>query len=211
MVIYRKCIIYNLISYNMKLTFYIYLLFLFSLLLFSFKEGFELNMPSVGPSIGEYQYLNPNTTATVLDADTQTEFTRVWNVTTAFLPEWNLEKTPALLNSLMPFATIDEFIYYSKNKKWPYGSYITKYLKNNTEDVLKIANKPTITTTDQIQQIYSTRYFYALFILPTESKQNPQPVSFDIFAGRKNNSVSTDVKGLSSENMTKLKSVCSSI
>jgi hypothetical protein len=173
----------------MKPKFYVYLLFLFSLLFFSFKEGFELNMPSmpsVGPSIGEYDFLKPIDPATVLDTTTETDFKKVWNESSAFLPEWNLEKTPALLKSLMPFATIDEFKYYSKNKKWPYGSYITKYLNTNKDDVLKIANKPTITTIDQIQQIYSTRYFYALFILPTESKQNPQPLSFDIFAGRKN-------------------------
>lgn len=189
----------------------LFFLFLLSLLYFTtFREGFDV--PSIGgPSIGEYDFLKPNDTATVLDTTTETDFKKVWNESSAFLPEWNLEKTPALLNSLKSFANAEEFKYYSKNKKWPYGSYISKYLTDNKDNVFKILNKPTITTTEQVQQIYSSRYFYATFILPTESKQSPQPLSFDIFVGRKNTSGSTDVKGLSSENLTKLKSICSSI
>lgn len=195
----------------MKLKFYVYLLFLFSLLFFSFKEGFELNMPSVGPSIGEYDFLKPIDPATVLDTTTETEFKKAWNESSAFLPEWNLEKTPMLLNSLKSFANAEEFKYYIKNKKWPYGSYLTKYLTNNKENVFKLLNKPTITNEEQVQKIFSSRYFYIICMMDAESKQNPQPLSFDIFVGRKNTSGSTDVKGLSSENLTKLKSVCSSI
>jgi len=183
--------------------------FLLSLLYFTtFREGFD--MPSIGSSIGEYDYLKPLDTPTVLDKNTETQFITVWNESTSFYPEMNLEKNPETLKSYLSFATKEEFEYYNKNKNWPYGSYIINYLKTNIDDVIKALNKPTITNKEQIQQIFSTRYLYAVFILPKEVGQSPKPLSVEIFTGKKNTSGSA-VKELSSDNFTKLKSICSSI
>lgn len=195
----------------MKVMFF---LFLVTLLYFElFREGFD--MPSIasigGPSIGEYDYLKPLDTPTVLDTTTEAQFKKVWSETTAFYPEMDLEKNPETLKSLLAFATKEEFEYYSKNKKWPYGSYMTNYVKTNIDDIIKRMNKPTVTTKEQIQQLLSTRFIYAIFIAPVEVVKSPQPLSVEIFTGKKNADGSTGVKGLSSENLTKLKSVCSTI
>ena len=191
----------------MKVMFF---LFLVTLLYFElFREGFD--MPSIGSSIGEYDYLKPLDTPTVLDTNLEAQFKKIWNETTAFYPEGNLEKSPEMLKSQLSFATNEEFEYYTKNKKWPYGSYMTNYVKTNIDDMIKRLNKPTVTTKEQIQQLFSTRLVYAIFIAPVEAGKSPQPLSVEIFTGKKNADGSTGVKGLSSENLSKLKSVCSTI
>jgi hypothetical protein len=169
-------------------------------------------LPSIGgPSIGEYDYLKPVDPATVLDATTETDFKKVWNETiTPLYPEWSLDKNPSIVNGIKSYATAEEFKYYIQNKKWPYGSYLTNYATNNKDNVLKGMNKLTVTTTEPVQQIYPTRLFYSDFMMVSESKQSPQQVSVEIFSGKKNTG-STDDKGLSSDNFTKLKSICSSI
>lgn len=118
--------------------------------------------------------------------------------------------------SLKTYATAEEFKYYIQNKKWPYGSYLTNYATNNKDNVLKGVNKLTVTTIEQVQQIFPTRFFYARFVMTTESKQSPLPISNDIYTGKSQPSTDSSVpssstSSLSPDNFTKLKSICSSI
>lgn len=180
----------------------------------TFREGFDLS--SIGASIGEYDYLKPVDPATVLDETTEADFRKVFSETiTPIYPEWSLGKVPTLIASLKTYASAEEFKYYIQNKKWPYGSYLTNYLTNNKDNVLKSVNSITVTTTEQVQQIFPTRFFYGRFIMSTESKQSPLPVSNDIFTGKAQPPTSisptTSSSSLSPDNYTKLKSICSSI
>ena len=194
--------------YTMKVL--LFFLFLLCLLFTTFREGFEL--PSIGGSIGEYDYLKPVPTPTVLDTTTETDFINAYSTATSAFPAFNPKTNTAFLKSLKTDVTVDEFKYYITNNKWPYGSYITNYITTNKDAVLARFKAWNITTLDDLQKLFPTRTVYAICINPLESTITPLPVSNNIFTGKSDSSVpSSSTSSLSPDNFTKLKSICSSI
>jgi hypothetical protein len=195
----------------------LFFLFLLSLLYFTtFREGFDL--PSIGASIGEYDYLKPVPTPTVLDTTTEQDFINAYSTTTSSIfPSFNPKTNGAIMPSFKKGITLEEFQYYIKNNKWPYGSYITNYITTNKDDVLTRVKPWNVKTLDDIQKIFASRSVYDICINPLESKMTPLPISNDIYTGKSqppstDSSVpSTSTSSLSPDNYTKLKSICSSI
>ena len=172
----------------------------------SFREGFDTG------AIGEYAYLKPHEN-TVLDATTESEFSNAFNNTTSFNPNANVTTNKNNLSFLKNNATLEEFQYYIKYNKWPYGSYITNYITNNKDAILKSLELQSI---EEVQKLFPTRGVYYFAIDSIESKQSPLPLSNDIYTGKAPpESVSpipsTTTSSLSPDNFTKLKAICSSI
>jgi len=194
----------------------LFFLFLLSLLYFTtFREGFDL--PSIGGSIGEYDYLKPVPTPTVLDTTTEQDFINAYSTTIgSIFPSFNPKTNGAIMPGYKKGVTLEEFQYYIKNNKWPYGSYITNYITTNKDDVLAKVKPWNIKTLDDLQKLFSSRNVYSISIDPLESKITPLPISNDIYTGKSqpstNSSVpSSSTSSLSPDNYTKLKSICSSI
>lgn len=183
----------------------LYALFLVLLLWFtSFREGFET-------SSDEYEFLKPHD-PTVLDDTTTNDFTTAFNTTTTFSPQLNLTTNTSMLPSFKKDATLEEFQYYIKNNKWPYGSYLTNYITNNQEATLKSFSMFKITSIEELQEVVPSRTLYEMVINPIESKQSPPPPSNDVFKGKDSSvSPSDSTTTLSPENFTKLKAICSSM
>ena len=83
--------------------------------------------------------------------------------------------------------TLEEINYYIKNNKFPYDTYIIDYLNKN-RTIIK-DQKSTIFkvpfTLDMLQEIWSTRLIYLVFIQGKEIALNPNPLSYEIYAGTK--------------------------
>jgi hypothetical protein len=83
----------------------LFFLFLLCLLYFTtFREGFD--SPSIGASIGEYDYLKPVPTPTVLDTTTETDFinaygTTIQSISPSFNPKTNGAIMPAYKKGLL--------------------------------------------------------------------------------------------------------------
>lgn len=195
----------------------LFFLFLLSLLYFTtFREGFDL--PSIGgASIGEYDYLKPVPTPTVLDTTTEQDFINAYSTTTSSIfPSFNPKTNGSMIPSLKKSVTLEEFKYYVTNNKWPYGSYITNYITTNKDDVLVRVKPWNITNLDDLQKLLPSRSVYDICINPLESKMTPLPISNDIYTGKSQPSTDSSVpssstSSLSPDNFTKLKSICSSI
>jgi hypothetical protein len=177
----------------------------------TFREGFDL--PSIGPSIGEYDYLKPVPTPTVLDTTTEQDFINAYSTATSAFPAFNPKTNTTFVTNLKKDVTLDEFKYYITNNKWPYGSYIANYITTNKDAVLAKMKLWNITTLDDLQKLFPTRTVYAICINPLESTITPLPISNTIFTGKSTDSSlpSTSSSSLSPDNFTKLKSICSSI
>jgi hypothetical protein len=195
------------------------LLYVLFLVLFlgvaTFREGFDLGTSfqaatGSSPSIGEYDYLKPHD-PTVLDATTESDFTTAFNTTTTFAPNLNLTTNTSMLPSFKKAATLEEFQYYIKNNKWPYGSYLTNYMTTNKDATLKAFSWLKLSSTEEVQEVMPSRTVYEMLINPVESKQTPPPPSNDVFTGKTSVSPSASASSLSPEDFTKLKSICSSI
>lgn len=195
----------------------IYLILLIGLLIasLSFKEGFES---------GQYGYLAPHVPA-VLDATTQASFIDVFNKSGAVLfPDSKIVSSDTkIITDFKTFATLDEFNYYIQNKKWPYNSYLMNYLNTNKATLLEQLKHMKIYSLEDLQKILPTRVIYTIFINSKESAISPKPLSNDIFMGKQPPPVdapaakpSTEPKAtihppFSSENYTKLQSICSTL
>jgi hypothetical protein len=177
----------------------------------SYKEGFES---------GTYAYLAPHDPA-ILDSTTQSNFITTFNNSGAVVvKELILSDTNRNLNDLKTIVTLDEINYYIQNKKWPYNSYIMNYVVSNKDAVLKQLSG--IKSLEDLQKVFPTRFIYMLFINPTESKLSPPPLSNNIYMGKAvappeapvvkdETPVATIHPPFSSENYTKLQSICSTL
>ena len=82
----------------------LFFLFLVSLLFTTFREGFDL--PSIGGSIGEYDYLKPVATPTVLDTTTEQDFINAYSTTTgSIFPSFNPKTNGSMIPSLKKNVT----------------------------------------------------------------------------------------------------------
>lgn len=192
----------------------IYLLFLLLLLFasLSYREGFES---------GQYGYLAPHDPA-ILDATTQSNFITTFNNNGGVvLPQIILSESNRSFNDLKTIVTLDEINYYIQNKKWPYNSYISNYLTINKDVVLQNLTKMKIYSLEDLQKVFPTRLVYMVFIDPTEKQLSPPPLSNNIYMGKavapteapvlKDEPKTTIHPPFSSENYTKLQSICSTL
>jgi len=141
----------------------IFLGIVFFIGIYKIKEGFD-------SSIGEYEYLAPIPPNTTWSQDTQTAFRTAYNKQSPGFPLSSNE-----LDNFMKYATEEEAKYFIANGKYPWGSYITNaYLKF-----------PNVTqkTIDGFQKSWPTRVLYEYRLLPTESKETPPPLSYQIYMG----------------------------
>ena len=197
-----------------------YLILLISLLIasLSYKEGFET---------GTYAYLAPNNIF-VADETTKNKFITAGKKTAAvFFPEITLtDENINLIKSEMNKTkdiSLDEINYYIQNNKWPYNSYISNYATTNKEYIFNMLKDTKIKTLDDLQKVFPIRLFYKYFIESTETKLSPPPLSNNIYMGKAVAPAdapaakpSTEPKAtihppFSSENYTKLQSICSTL
>jgi len=201
----------------MKIVMYFILLVILLIASLSCKEGFES---------GQYAYLAPNPVL-VIDETTKNNFITVGKKTAALLfPEITVtdDKITQLKNELDKTTdlSLDEINYYIQNNKWPYGPYIMNYLTVNKEDLLNKLKNTKTKTLEDLQKVLPTRFIYRYLIAPTETQISPLPLSNDIFMGRKEAPVEaakepekepekTIRPPFSSDNYTKLQSICSTL
>ena len=195
----------NLMKYKFSILFTIVALFL---LLKPIREGF------VGDLVGEYDYLKPLAGPTTLDSTTESNFVLAFNNVNKSYSK--IKADEQTMRQFKNNATQEEFEYYIKNNKWPYGSYIATYLKDNLPRISSAtANTfaPDTPSVDLIQQVFPTRTAYMMFAQAQENKQSPTPVSLGIYKGVQPNSpeASSSTTSLSGDNYQKLQSICSSL
>jgi hypothetical protein len=193
----------------MKIVMYFIVLIGLLIVSLSFREGFES---------GQYGYLAPHPPDT-LDATTQSNFITTFNNSGGVvLPEIILSDANRNLNDLKAIVTLDEINYYIQNKKWPYNSYISNYLTSNKDAVLK---QIPVKSLEDLQKVFPTRFIYMLFINSKEKQLSPLPLSNDIYMGKAvappeapvkdETPVATIHPPFSTENYTKLQSICSTL
>ena len=200
----------------MKIVMYLIVLVILLIASLSFKEGFES---------GQYGYLAPHDPA-VLDATTQATFIDAFNKSGAVVyPDAKVSSDAKIMTDFKKIATSDEFNYYIQNKKWPYNSYIMNYLNANKATLLEQLKQMKIYSLEDLQKILPTRSIYAAFINPKENAISPKPLSNDIFTGKqpppvdappadtpaKTDEPKTIHPPFSSENYSKLQSICSTL
>lgn len=109
-------------------------MFLVILLLFYTSiEGFNLGISTQVP-VGKYDYLKPHEPA-VLTNELETKFIERFNKNATSIIKDFSNNSSDTLKECKKYATVDEFTYYVKNNKWPYGSYIIDYI--TSKDKLK--------------------------------------------------------------------------
>lgn len=191
----------------MKIVLYLLLLVVLLIASFSLKEGFET---------GKYAYLAP-IKPYVLDDTTKRNFITAYNNSGALvLPNaYMKEGDDTTVNQFKLFASLDEINYYIQNKKWPINSYVTNYVVTNKATFENIIKQLKINTFDDLYRALPVRFIYGQYINPTESKLSPVPLSADIFMGKQTAPVDasspTESTPFSSENYSKLQSICSTI
>ena len=181
----------------------------------SYREGFES---------GSYAYLAPNDIL-ITDETTKNKFITAGKKTAAiFFPEITLtdEKINQIKSEMNKTKDIslDEINYYIQNNKWPYNSYISNYATTNKESILNKLKDTKIKTLDDLQKVVPTRLFYKYFIESTETQISPPPLSNNIYMGKAVAPVEAPIlkdepktihPPFSSENYSKLQSICSTL
>ena len=195
-----------------------YLIVLIVLLIasLSYREGFES---------GSYAYLAPNDIL-ITDETTKNKFITAGKKTAAiFFPEITLtdEKINQIKSEMNKTKDIslDEINYYIQNNKWPYNSYISNYATTNKESILNKLKDTKIKTLDDLQKVVPTRLFYKYFIESTETQISPPPLSNNIYMGKAVAPAEAPIATpsepktihppFSSENYSKLQSICSTL
>jgi len=208
----------NLLKYKFSILFILVGL----LFLWPFREGF------VGDLVGEYDFLKPLPGPTALDSTTESNFVMAFN--NANKSYSKIKADTNYVTQLKNNVTQDEFDYYIKNNKWPYGSYIATYLNTNLTRIspnLTAMFSPDTPTVDLIQQVFPTRVAYMMFAQSQEIKQTPKPETVDIYLGTQTTpeasapttslsaqttpGASAPTTSLSGDTYAKLQSVCASL
>ena len=192
----------------------LYLLFLVVLLIatFSLKEGFET---------GKYAYLAPPKPY-ILDETTKQKFITAYNnLGGRIYPNAYIKPNDdTILNQFKNLATLDEINYYIQNNRWPINSYVTNYAVTNKSTFDTIMKDIKIYSLDDLYRVLPVRAIYAIFINVTEAQMKPVPLSNDIFMGKQPPPVDVSVSPtsdstirppFSSENYSKLQSICSTL
>ena len=200
----------------MKIVMYLIVLIVLLIYSLSYREGFES---------GSYAYLAPNDIL-ITDETTKNKFITAGKKTAAiFFPEITLtdEKINQIKSEMNKTKDIslDEINYYIQNNKWPYNSYISNYATTNKESILNKLKDTKIKTLDDLQKVVPTRLFYKYFIESTETQISPPPLSNNIYMGKAVAPAEAPIATpsepktihppFSSENYSKLQSICSTL
>ena len=199
----------------MKIILYLIGLIILLIASLSCREGFET---------GTYAYLAPNPVL-VVDEATKNNFITAGKKTVALLfPEITVtdDKIAQLKNELNKTTdlSLDEINYYIQNNKWPYGPYIMNYLTVNKEDLLNKLKNTKTKTLEDLQKVFPTRFIYKYLIADTEIQLSPRPLSNNIYMGKAvapaeapilDEPKATIHPPFSSENYSKLQSICSTL
>ena len=200
----------------MKIVMYLIVLIVLLIASLSYREGFES---------GSYAYLAPNDIL-ITDETTKNKFITAGKKTAAiFFPEITLtdEKINQIKSEMNKTKDIslDEINYYIQNNKWPYNSYISNYATTNKESILNKLKDTKIKTLDDLQKVVPTRLFYKYFIESTETQISPPPLSNNIYMGKAVAPAEAPIATpsepktihppFSSENYSKLQSICSTL
>lgn len=170
---------------------YIILSILAIIIFFYFISYFPLGFVE-GFVEDEYKYLAPPSWDNSWSQDTITQFIEKYNNN-------NPGGTPMAEKDVNffiknPGVTEEEAKYYIQNGNWPYDAYVLNYVKQNP-DIMKnwtqtdsgpiLSSAPTgsLATLSYLSKYWPNRLFYQMLINPIEFKQNPQPLSYQIFAG----------------------------
>lgn len=125
-----------------------------------------------------------------------------------------------LLETFQKFVTLDEMNYYIQNRTWPINSYIKNYISTNKATFDDMMKQMKINSVDDFYRILPVRFIYTYYINQKESSISPKPLSNDIFMGKQPPPVeasaatsitSTISPPFSSENYSKLQSICSTL
>jgi len=208
---------------NKQVLLFLGALFLGVMIFISFykiKEGFD------NSSVGEYAYLAPVPANNTWSQATQDAFLPIYKKNVKASGYTESGYTESSIADIMKDAIEEEGKYFISNNKWPWGTYITTAIKNvvisNQDKQLGIPGGPTQETIDfagryaaMLQTIGSTRFWYKPYIEQTESKQTPQPLSYQIYMGTAQppadaSSASSvySMTGLSSADYQSLTSIC---
>ena len=154
---------------------FLFILILLCILCIPLQEGLQLS--------SDLDYLAPLNTPTVLDADTLLKFTNAYNTTNELVKSLS-PLTSTYSSFFTANATVDEFNYYIKNNKWSYNTYITTFISKNPDLLDKTTTfSPNAATLDTMQKAFPNRIAYRMLVLPIESRQDPSPMSYQIFMG----------------------------
>jgi hypothetical protein len=144
------------------------------MLLTSKKEGFT--------KIGKYTYLAP-----LLPDSTWGQFT-----IQKFVDKYNAMENDQLKVStfttdkgivFIQNALEEEALYYVEHGRWPYNSYVTKYLESNPTTITGVKVNDVNVTKENVAKYYPNRYVYMKFIAKKEEAIKPLPESYQIFKG----------------------------
>ncbi len=158
----------------------LFIILLFIILLstfFSFREGFG----SSNSSIGEYSYLEPLPKGNTWDNSIKEQILVAINKNNKknnpnSYPN-TMETLSNYFNIVIPECTSEEAQYYINNGNYPYCTYITNYINKNFSK-----QNPNYNIQQDSEQL-PNRLIYAWSIAPIESKESPQPLSYQIYMG----------------------------
>ena len=174
---------YNNINYMKKNNYIIFILFIviISFILFIFitekREGFTL----MDKGIGEYQYLAPIPGYNTWSDTTVDQFIAKYNEVNS----QDLQKQ--FIKQWFQIALEDEAKYYISNGMFPICSYIVNYCNNEPTllNNLGLDNYGNPITLNTFQKFQPNRLIYAILILKTQEKMDPQPDAYLIYVGKK--------------------------
>jgi len=145
-----------------------------------FREGL------LGSSIGEYDYLAPVPAGNVWSQDTIMQFVKKFNEVNNITGKDSALQVNNFENSydgqfFIGNALEEEAQYYIKNGKWPYDSYVNKYLSSldANKTIVPVGIKD-ITPTN-VSEVWSNRVCYSQLMFGKESQMTPQPLSYQIY------------------------------
>lgn len=168
-------------------------LFILLLIVCSFSLPFIREGMTSASSIGQYDFLAPPTDANKVTDDTYNKFVEIYieiqpNQICANEPDdnkqtcidnatnslTNIFSNPETKNTVLSSNTNDELLFFNTNKYFPICNYVKEWFINH----------PSITLDFDINKSqFTCREIYKQYIYNTESIQNPQPLSYQIYMG----------------------------
>jgi hypothetical protein len=164
-------------DYIIFILFIIIILFVLFIFITEEREGFTLT----DKGIGEYQYLAPIPGYNTWSDTTVDQFITKYNEITS----QNIQQS--FINQWFNIALEDEAKYYISNGIFPVCTYIVDYCNNQPTLLNKLGLDPSGNpiTLNFFQKYQPNRVIYAMLILKTQEKLDPQPDSYLIYVGKK--------------------------
>jgi len=164
---------------------YIILSILVIIIFFYFISPFSLGFIESFTAVNEYKYLAPLPAGTTWSQDTITQL--IEKTKDKYSSKNNPESMEDEIKKFITTWNIteEEGKYYIKNGTWPYDNYVLNYAKQNPDILSRMPKQDdgSPQTVSNLSKNWTNRIFYSILIGPIESKQTPQPLSYQIFMG----------------------------